>query len=125
MEAYIGTQMCSGSMFTSLTNTLLNRFMIVYAAQKAGLTLGQDYDFFVEGDDNIIMFINNAIAVKVLSTIQKLGFEQVTLIKDDLGDAELVGMKFYKNSSGTWEMYRDPARLMKKFGLTTCNQAML
>jgi len=50
-------------MTTSLTNTLLNKLIILFAFRKHQHLL---YDFFVEGDDNIIG-INDLAAVQLLT----------------------------------------------------------
>lgn len=65
----------SGEMTTSLTNTLLSKYLFQYAAERVGLR-ETDYDFFVEGDDNYSAFngpshLRNAI----LDVYCKLGFE--------------------------------------------------
>lgn len=56
----------SGEMSTSLTNTLLSKYLIMYALEQAGIT---DADYFVEGDDNWTAFNTEKNFKTVVSNI--------------------------------------------------------
>jgi len=51
-------------MTTSLTNTLLSKFLCEYAMQVVGIS---DFDYFVEGDDNYVAFNGPRSAVDLIT----------------------------------------------------------
>lgn len=56
-------------MTTSLMNTLLSKLLILYALRR----VKTKYDFFVEGDDNILASEED-VSEHILNTCHGLGF---------------------------------------------------
>lgn len=65
----------SGKLSTSLTNTILNETMLHYAFRRQGLVYQSDYDFLVEGDDNIVFAHSTTHIETAIGLIKQLGFD--------------------------------------------------
>lgn len=65
-------------MTTSLTNTDLNVNIIKAFAEVYGYKIGVDFDFFCEGDDNIIGYNDDELLDKLIQYYTVLGF-QITI----------------------------------------------
>jgi len=76
--------------------------------------LGVDYDFIVEGDDNIIFLKDLELFEKASEFIRMLGFSQTTEHYDTTNEIEFVGLKFFLTEEGGLLTYRDPLRVFKK-----------
>lgn len=111
-----GVQMHSGKMSTSCTNTWLNKSMIHYAFHLLGRRFGIDYDFLVEGDDNIIFYNYREDYDKVLKIIHSLGFSASVEHCPTLGHVEFCGLSFFMSQTDGPLVYRSIPRCFSKFG---------
>jgi len=78
-----------------------------------------DYDFLVEGDDNIIFFNDSIAYNNAMDLIRGLGFHNVGEIVD-INEADFVGWKMYRDSDQNINLYQDVGRIIRK--LPFCNR---
>jgi len=123
LRALLPQQLHSGKLTTSLTNTYGNQLVITHAFNKLKQRLGVDYDFLVEGDDNIIFCNDPKTFNDALAIIKSLGFIATTEIYQKLEDVEFVGMHFHTQTDANGKThhasYRAPHRALAKIGYSS------
>lgn len=95
VEAVLQAQMNSGTLTTATTNTYLNEMLIKYAFSRTGAVLGQDYDFLVEGDDNLIFYNDPAKYDQALEHLRSLGLAASVEHFNEFSDITFVGLGFF------------------------------
>lgn len=86
---------------------------------KAGLRLYDDYDFLVEGDDNIIACNDDEKYHDAATYVTSLGFKCVSECPDSIESADFIGWRFHlDHTTSTITPYRDPIRFLRKFAIS-------
>lgn len=109
--------MASGEKTTSSTNTSLNMYITQFALRKLGV---KNYDFVVEGDDNIIGFEGDrqATVQGLLHIFNSLGFACTLDHSGTMEGAEFCKIMFTQSRQGNWVGYKNPSHSLAKVGFT-------
>lgn len=113
-------QMFSGKLTTSANNTHLIGEMTIYIMSLINLEYGVDYDFLAEGDDTFIGFNDIEHYKHLVKYLTLLGFKTSDEHFNTIDEAEFCGNKIFIDSHGDTFTYRDPSRVFRKIGFTTC-----
>jgi len=120
------TQLFSGTIDTSSRNAILNAIGIEWAASRLKLRKSIDYDYVVEGDDNVLGCIDDKTMASIQFHMASLGFNAKVELCESFDDVVFCSMKmrvYTKMINGRNEQvlmhYKNPESIMRKFGLTT------
>lgn len=118
VELHTITTRNSGEQTTSLTNTLLNYLLIMLHAQLNKQRVGQDFDFFVEGDDMIIGFNNKAVWSQLKHTYNMVGFQTTVDHSGTFEGASFCKIIFMQDKTGAYQGFRRVDHTLLKLGWT-------
>lgn len=109
----------SGEQTTSLTNTLLNQVLINYHAKIHNQVVGEDFHYFVEGDDMILGFNDKSIWSQLRGTYNSVGFQTTVEHEGTFEGSSFCKVIFGKDSDGNYVGYRRPDHALMKIGFTS------